>query len=345
MTPPPAPFFDDIAEAPEGTRCVWLNTRDGIRIRAAHWPGGARGTVLIFPGRSEYIEKYGPAAGDLAARGYATATVDWRGQGLADRLLADRALGHVGAFCDYQKDVAALFDFAGAENLPRPWYVIAHSMGGCIALRALHDGLPVRAVAFSAPMWGIRMMPVLRPVARAVSTLAACIGMADRLVPGTSAQTYVLETPFEENVLTRDADMYAFMRRQQGEHPELAIGGPTLRWMGKLASRGAGRNPCADADAGTADSGHHISRPPRKGDRCRGNSPAHGPLAQGAVRGHRRGGTRTDDGQPGNPRAVLRQGHGMFPKSTWRFALTRDAWLPPDLGKASAPVDDARVTA
>ena len=231
MTPPPAPFFDDIAEAPEGTRCVWLNTRDGIRIRAAHWPGGARGTVLIFPGRSEYIEKYGPAAGDLAARGYATAAVDWRCQGLADRLLADRALGHVGAFCDYQKDVAALFDFAGAENLPRPWYVIAHSMGGCIALRALHDGLPVRAVAFSAPMWGIRMMPVLRPVARAVSTLAACIGMADRLVPGTSAQTYVLETPFEENVLTRDADMYAFMRRQQGEHPELAIGGPTLRWL------------------------------------------------------------------------------------------------------------------
>jgi lysophospholipase len=236
LTQSPAPFFDDVADAPTGAKTVWLNTKDGIRIRVAHWRAGNKGTVLIFPGRSEYVEKYGPAAGDLASRGYSTVTVDWRGQGLADRLLADRALGHVGSFLDYQKDVAALIRFVTHEKLPEPHFLIAHSMGGCIGLRALHEGLPVRAVAFSAPMWGIRMMPVLRPVAWAVSALAPCIGLADRLVPGTSAETYVLEAEFEGNVLTRDAKMFEFMRRQQSEHPDLALGGPTLRWLHEAMS-------------------------------------------------------------------------------------------------------------
>lgn len=226
-----APFFADVAEAPGGETCVWLDTSDGVRIRAAHWRGGTRGTVLLFPGRSEYIEKYGPAAGEFAARGYAMATVDWRGQGIADRLLDERAPGHVDRFADYQRGVAALVAFLRAEGLPEPWFLVGHSMGGCIGLRAIHEGLPVRAVAFSAPMWGIRMHPALRPVAWVMATVAPLIGLGDRLVPSTSPMTYVLEAQFEGNLLTRDRGMFEFMQRQLTLHPELAIGGPTLRWL------------------------------------------------------------------------------------------------------------------
>jgi uncharacterized membrane protein YbhN (UPF0104 family) len=35
-------------------------------------------------------------------------TIDWRGQGLADRMLPDRRIGHVGKFSDYQTDLAAV---------------------------------------------------------------------------------------------------------------------------------------------------------------------------------------------------------------------------------------------
>jgi lysophospholipase len=232
----PAPFFDDVAEAPAGVKAAWVHANDTVRLRVAHWAKGDKGTVLLFPGRTEYIEKYGPAAADLAARGYRTVTIDWRGQGLADRLLADRAPGHVEDFLDYQRDVAAVLEYVRQESLPGPLFLIGHSMGGCIGLRALHEGLPVRAAVFSAPMWGIRMMPVLRPLAWTVSTLAPIIGIAHKLVPGTSPVTYVLEAPFENNVLTRDADMYAFMQRQLTAHPELAIGGPTLRWLHEALS-------------------------------------------------------------------------------------------------------------
>ncbi|MEI2807895.1 alpha/beta fold hydrolase [Albidovulum sp.] len=227
----PAPFYAEVAGAPGGETCAWLDTSDGVRVRAAHWRGGTKGTVLLFPGRTEYVEKYGPAAGEFAHRGYAMATIDWRGQGIADRLLEDRAPGHVGLFADYQRDVAALVAFLRAEALPEPWFLVGHSMGGCIGLRALHQGLPVRAAAFSAPMWGIRMHRALCPIAWTMATLCPAVGLGDRLVPSTSPMTYVLEAPFEGNLLTRDRVMYEFMQRQLTAHPDLAIGGPTLTWL------------------------------------------------------------------------------------------------------------------
>lgn len=226
-----APFHADVAEAPEGVTCVWLTASDGVRIRTAHWRGGEKGTVLLFPGRTEYIEKYGPAAGEFAARGYAMATLDWRGQGIADRLLDDRAPGHVDRFSDYSRDVAAFMDWIREQDLPRPFFLIGHSMGGCIGLRAIHDGIPVNAVTFSAPMWGILMQPIVRPIAWGLSWLATNTGQGHRMVPSTSPLTYVLEAEFEGNVLTRDREMWEFMRRQLTVHPDLAIGGPTMQWL------------------------------------------------------------------------------------------------------------------
>ena len=66
----PAPLYTDIAPGPDGGQAHWAETSDGKRIRLGHWPcAGARGTVLLFPGRTEYIEKYGLCAADFARRG------------------------------------------------------------------------------------------------------------------------------------------------------------------------------------------------------------------------------------------------------------------------------------
>jgi len=171
-----APFFHEIACGPEGGHAQWRITQDGVRIRVGHWPaetGTAKGTVLLFPGRTENIEKYGPTAGKLTAGGYSVATVDWRGQGLADRLLPDPRPGHVEMFTDYQYDVQAVIDYATELKLPKPWVLLAHSMGGAIGLRAVMDGLPVAACCFSAPMWGIGISPPLRVVAIALTLAGA----------------------------------------------------------------------------------------------------------------------------------------------------------------------------
>ena len=158
-----APLYADVADGPADGRAVWLTARDGVRIRAALWnAGGPKGTVFLLPGRTEYVEKYGRSARDLAAAGYATLSLDWRGQGLSDRALPDRMVGHVTDFAEYQADLDALLAFADTQTLPRPYYLLPHSMGGCIGLRALMRGLPFQAAAFSAPMWGILMADYLR---------------------------------------------------------------------------------------------------------------------------------------------------------------------------------------
>jgi lysophospholipase len=225
-----APFHAAVADAPQGVDCVWL-TPGPARIRVASWRSGDKGTVLLLPGRTECIEKYGRAAGDLVARGYSVSIIDWRGQGLADRALSDPRSGHVDDFAEYQADLDAMLAEVERAGLPEPYYMIAHSMGGCIGLRGLMRGLPVKAAAFSAPMWGISMSAWLRPVAAVVAALSRPLGFAHRYAPSTSAEIYLLQVPFEGNVLTTDRDMWAYMRRQVQEVPELALGGPTIAWL------------------------------------------------------------------------------------------------------------------
>ena len=135
-TRPAAPLFAEVALGPDGGHALWLTASDGVQLRLGIWPDGDKGTVLILPGRTEYIEKYGRAAEDLRRRGYATAVLDFRGQGLASRPHPDRMVGHVDDFDEYQRDLDAMLATVRSLDLPQPYYMLAHSMGGCIGLRA-----------------------------------------------------------------------------------------------------------------------------------------------------------------------------------------------------------------
>lgn len=247
----PAPLFTDVHPGPAGGEAFWARTSDDLRIRIAHWPAeAAKGTVLIFPGRTEYIEKYGMVAGELAQRGFASVAIDWRGQGLADRMLDDTLVGHVDSFTDYQKDVATVMRAARELSLPRPYFLLAHSMGGCIGLRAVMEGLPVQAAAFTGPMWGIALAPHMRLLAGGLSTLMPKLGRGHLLPPGRSTDSYVLTEPFESNMLTTDPAMFQMMRDQLSAHPELELGGPSFTWLREafaetkhLASRAAPNLP------------------------------------------------------------------------------------------------------
>ena len=232
MTLEPAPFFGDISHGPENGAAHWTTTSDGVRVRVGHWSlNGARGTVLIFPGRTEFIEKYGQAAHALAKRGFASIAIDWRGQGLADRLLEDPLVGHVAQFTDYQKDVAAMVRAAHAVDLPQPFFLLAHSMGGAIGLRAVMEGMAVQAVAFSGPMWGIEIAPHLKPMAWVLGHIMPRIGHGHRLPPGTRLEHHVIADGFENNLLTRDRAQFDIMHKQLLAQPAMALGGPSFVWL------------------------------------------------------------------------------------------------------------------
>lgn len=227
----PAPFHSDLADGPESGSAVWVQASDGVRLRVGAWPGGAKGTVLIFNGRTEYIEKYGRVARDFAAQGLAAATCDWRGQGMSDRVATDRHVGHVHDFADYQKDVAAFLGAVRKLSLPEPYYLIGHSMGGCIGLRALIQGLPVKKAVFSGPMWGIGALKTLGPLATLLLEGAALLGMGVAYAPATNRKSYVLKQDFDGNALTHDRATWAWLQSHVRADDRLGLGGPSMNWL------------------------------------------------------------------------------------------------------------------
>lgn len=228
-----APFFPQVAEGPDNVRAYWINAEDKVRLRVAHWPleGSPKGTVLLLQGRTENIEKYGRTAEALHAAGYAAFAIDWRGQGLSDRLTDDRMTGHVVRFSDYQKDVAAMTEAAAALDLPKPWYLIGHSLGACVGLRAIIEGLPISACVFTAPLWGINLSTFQRLAAWPLSWAAQFMGKGHVYAPGTRGESYVLHTAFEDNRLTHDPDMYKYYIDISESLVDQQIGGPSMGWL------------------------------------------------------------------------------------------------------------------
>ncbi|MEP3328924.1 alpha/beta hydrolase [Sedimentitalea sp.] len=228
-----APFFLQVAEGPSNVSAYWIITEDKVRLRVAHWPTeeAPKGTVFVFQGRTENIEKYGRAVDGLHKAGYVAFAVDWRGQGLSDRLTNDRMVGHVDRFSDYQKDVAAMLKAAETLDLPKPWYLFGHSLGAGIGLRALSEGLPMSACAFSAPLWDINLSAFQRFAAWPLTWAAQLIGKSHAYAPGTRGESYVLTTPFDENRLTHDLGMYEYYQNISENLVDQQIGGPSMGWL------------------------------------------------------------------------------------------------------------------
>ena len=136
----------------------FLKTRDGVSIRFARWqpPAGRRGTVCIFQGRGEWIEKYFETVRDLRARGFAVATIDWRGQGLSERALADPRKGYVRDFSEYDADLEVFMREIVLPDCPPPLFALGHSTGATVLIRAAYRGHRwFDRVVLTAPLIGI----------------------------------------------------------------------------------------------------------------------------------------------------------------------------------------------
>ncbi|UUX50554.1 alpha/beta hydrolase [Nisaea acidiphila] len=207
---------------------------DGVRIRIARFPapgGAAAGTVLMLPGFTEFIEKALETIGELRARGYGVITLDWRGQGLSDRLLANRRMGHIADMAHFLNDLEQVLTLTRFREQPGPLVLYGHSMGGHLALRAAHDhpGLFSRVI-LSAPMADIETGAWPRPVAYGLARTAVGVGFGKNYVPGTGPYSDKYRG-FEGNPLTGDPVRFARIHAQIDANPDLALGGPSYQWF------------------------------------------------------------------------------------------------------------------
>jgi lysophospholipase len=215
---------------PEGVEELWFDGRDGLKLRALIAPaaGGApaRGSVILFTGRTEFLEKYFEVVCDLQRRGFVVFAMDWRGQGLSGRELKNRLKGHFKSFDDPVADLYGALRQV-ESRLPRPHIALAHSMGGCIALRALQTNkIAVQGAVFSAPMWGIASV---KGAAEDFAKFMAAAGLGGAFVPGV--ETRWQKQTFKKNALTHDPERYARAQGLVAANTDLALAGPTLGWV------------------------------------------------------------------------------------------------------------------
>src|SRR4029077_20925590 len=174
---------------PEDVVSGTIKTPDGVSLRYARWapPPGRKGTVCLFQGRAEFIEKYFETVRDLRARGFAVATLDWRGQGLSERDLSNPRKGYVRSFDDYGIDLETFIREVVLPDCPPPVFALAHSMGATVLIRAAHKGDRwFERMVLLAPM--IALPGMRRSIATRVTVRSMRIaGLGGAYVPGGDA--------------------------------------------------------------------------------------------------------------------------------------------------------------
>jgi lysophospholipase len=217
-----------------------LTAADGVRLRGALWNGrgsrAGRGLVVLLQGRTEFLERCALPAAGLVERGFAVASLDWRGQGLSDRLVAEPLKGHVGRFTDYHLDLAALMAHPTVMAQPGPSLVLGNSMGGAIALGAVLRGqLAPRALLLSAPMLGIELTPFMRLASRVTLGIARFARGMERwppfAPPGLPVEQPYVFAGFEENLLTGDRAVFDWSVAALMREPAFQLAMPTLGWL------------------------------------------------------------------------------------------------------------------
>ena len=217
---------------PEGAVSDMLETPDGVSIRFARWPPPpeCKGTVCMFHGRTEFIEKYFEVVRELQARGFAVATLDWRGQGRSERALGDRRKGHVSSFAKYAIDLDTFMEEVVLPDCPQPLFALANSMGAAILIRAAAQGHQwFDRMVLCAPMIRLSRFRLLA-AAPALSRGLRMAGFGRAYVPGGGPIGHDV-MPFPGNPVTSDPVRHARTAAIIAAAPELALGAPTVAWL------------------------------------------------------------------------------------------------------------------
>src|SRR6476661_9479949 len=124
---------------PLGVSIGFLKGKGGVPLRYARWRSALKerhGTVCVFPGRAEFIEKYFEVVGELRRKGFAVAVLDWRGQGGSSRLLRNPLKGHINDFAEYEEDLSHFMKAVVLPDCPTPYFALAHSMAAMVLFKA-----------------------------------------------------------------------------------------------------------------------------------------------------------------------------------------------------------------
>lgn len=194
---------------------------------------GAKGSLVISPGRTESSLKYVETAYDFIQAGYSPVyVINHRGQGLSGRMLNDPQKGHVEDYVDYAKDFAQFMDFVLADkNVDvKRLYGVAHSLGGAVITDySMSYRSPFKAIAMSAPLYKIpndTEENLLRDTFLACYLQFRC----NDYIPDGGPFRWE-DRKFETNDVTHSLVRFTYRDHLWSKWPALQLGSPTIRWV------------------------------------------------------------------------------------------------------------------
>jgi lysophospholipase len=212
---------------------VWGNftTTDGASLRWGHLAAeNARAECILVGGFGDFIEKQFETIRDLAARGFSVWCLDWRGQGGSTRPKRWPTRPRARRF---DRDAEELAQFAANRLTPgRRHVIIAHSMGGAIALLCLHRHPELfDAAVLSAPMLGVPIGRTPPTLVRAVTGPMRLAGFGICRLPGTYRYHPDRPPTPERSRVSSDAERCRVRHAWVSSNPQLWLDQPTYGWL------------------------------------------------------------------------------------------------------------------
>lgn len=223
-------------EIPPNAHESLFTLSDGWNLRNIAWPRKNaddpqfKGSLLFLPGRGDHYEKYLETLAELDNAGLNVTAFDWRGQGGSGRMLDDPSIGHIDDFAIWINDLAQVYADWHTHN-PGPYFVMSHSMGGHLILRALAENvINPDAVILSAPMLGLMADPIPFFIRHNFVKILTKIGMAEKHAWKVS------EKPFSPvsaraKILTHDRQRYEDEMFWWQHRPEVKLGPASWQWV------------------------------------------------------------------------------------------------------------------
>jgi lysophospholipase len=231
---------DDVVVVPpfparflEPSGFVWGNftAPDGATLRWGHLAAAeTRVECVMVGGFTECIEKYFETTADLAARGLSVWCLDWRGQGGSARPRRWPSRPRPRRYDRDARDLALFIRTLPPARHPR--LLIAHSMGGAIALLCLrHSPALFDAAILSAPMLGIRTGRMPRTVARCITSAARASGLGLCFIPGAGRWRPDRVPSPEGSRISSDPDRCRLQYGWFSARAQLRVDEPTYGWL------------------------------------------------------------------------------------------------------------------
>jgi lysophospholipase len=210
----------------------FLTTPDHQSLRYGIWyslKDKPKRSILLLNGRTEFMEKYSETIEELIHLDFNVYSFDWRGQGLSSRKLENRHKGFIDDYDVYLNDLDLFVTKIVKSESVHPLIIIAHSMGGHIALRYMHDHPEAADMAvLTSPMINIFEFSVSVGLAKFIAKIATKSGFSHSYTIGSGDYT---DENFKGNDLTSDPVRFTDAKKAIEKNPDLALGGPTWGWL------------------------------------------------------------------------------------------------------------------